>query len=127
MGFSAVSQLPPIGFELWKVDPSVCADVVYNAIKIGYRHFDAACDYGNETEVGKGLKRAMDDGLCERSDLWITSKLWTTYHRPEHVRPACEKTLADLGLDYLDLYLIHWPVAHKKGACGVHNNARSPV
>ena len=55
----------------------------------------------------------MADGLCQREDLWITSKLWNTFHRPEHVREACEKTLADLGVDYLDLYLIHFPISLK--------------
>ncbi|MCA9133709.1 MAG: aldo/keto reductase, partial [Planctomycetales bacterium] len=72
---------------------------------------DAACDYGNEPQVGEGIRRALAQGLCTREQLWVTSKLWNTYHRPENVRPALERTLRDLGLDYLDLYLIHFPVA----------------
>ena len=103
--------IPPVGFGLWKIPEDQCASVVYQAIKSGYRHLDSASDYGNEKEVGKGIKQALDDGLCSREDLWITSKLWNTYHAPEHVQPAMERTLEDLQLDYLDLYLIHFPIA----------------
>ena len=95
---------------LWKVARPAVADLVQEAIRIGYRHFDSACDYGNEAEVGVGLQGAIERGLCRRDDLWITSKLWNTYHRRDHVRPAVERTLRDLKLDYLDLYLIHFPI-----------------
>lgn len=78
---------------------------------MGYRHFDCACDYGNEAEVGQGLQAALQGGLCRRSDLWVTSKLWNTYHAQAHVRQAAERSLRDLQLDYLDLYLIHFPIA----------------
>ncbi len=100
-----------VGLGLWKIPNEQCADVVYEAIALGYRHLDSACDYGNEVEVGQGIARAIADGLCSREDLWVTSKLWNTYHRGEHVRPALDKTLEDLGLDYLDSYLIHFPIA----------------
>ena len=106
-----MDEKPRIGLGLWKIATEVCAEVVYNAIKLGYRHLDSACDYGNEAEVGKGIARALDEGICERADLWITSKLWNTYHRAEHVPQALEKTLTDLRLDYLDSYLIHFPIA----------------
>jgi diketogulonate reductase-like aldo/keto reductase len=106
-------QLPAVGLGFWKIPRPEAASVAYEAARIGYRHFDCACDYGNEAEVGAGLKRIIDTGLCARDDLWITSKLWNTYHRPEHVRPAAERTLRDLGLDVLDLYLIHFPIALK--------------
>ncbi|MFT7548882.1 MAG: D-xylose reductase [Candidatus Azotimanducaceae bacterium] len=111
MTFHSINDMPKIGFGLWKIAPEDCADVVYQAVKAGYRHFDSACDYGNEKEVGEGLRRAMDEGYCKRRDLWITSKLWNTYHHPDHVDAALERTLSDLQLDYLDLYLIHFPIA----------------
>jgi D-xylose reductase len=104
-------QMPKVGFGLWKVAKETCADAVYNAIKVGYRHLDSASDYGNEVEVGQGIQRALADKLCRREDLWITSKLWNTYHRKEHVEPAIRKSLHDLQLDYVDLYLIHFPIA----------------
>ena len=102
---------PRIGLGLWKIPNSECADAVYNAIKVGYRHLDSACDYGNEVEVGEGIARAINDGLCTREDLYIVSKLWNTYHNKEHVKPALERTLSDLKLEYLDSYLIHFPIA----------------
>lgn len=105
--------MPNVGLGLWKIDPSDAAQAVVDAVQVGYRHLDSACDYGNEVAVGEGIKRVIDTGLCSRDDLWVTSKLWNTYHRPEHVAPAAKKTLSDLGLDYLDLYLIHFPIALK--------------
>ncbi len=104
-------QMPAVGLGLWKIDSKCVAETVYEAIKRGYRHLDSAADYGNEKQVGEGIARALADGLCRREDLWITSKLWNTYHRKEHVQAACERSLTDLGLDYFDLYLIHFPIA----------------
>ena len=107
------AQLPAIGLGFWKVDRPVAADVALQAIQAGYRHLDCACDYGNEAEVGQGIQRAISEGVCKRDDLWVTSKLWNTYHAAEHVQAACEKSLSDLGLKQLDLYLIHFPIAQK--------------
>jgi hypothetical protein len=76
-----------------------------------YRHLDCASDYGNERAVGAALKRLFADGVCTREELWIASKLWNTYHAKEHVPLAFQRSLDDLGLEYLDLYLIHFPIA----------------
>jgi|TARA_B110000914_G_scaffold63820_1_gene55649 D-xylose reductase len=111
MTHQSIESIPSIGFGLWKIANENCANVVYEAVKQGYRHFDSASDYGNEKEVGMGLKRAMEDGLCTREELWITSKLWNTFHHPDHVPAALQRSLEDLQLDYLDLYLIHFPIA----------------
>ena len=105
--------MPAVGFGCWKVDKDKCADQVYNAIKLGYKLLDEAAAYGNEKECGEGIKRALDEGLIKREDLFVTSKLWNTNHKKENVRPAFMKTLNDLGLEYLDLYLIHFPISLK--------------
>lgn len=105
------ATLPKIGLGCWKLPEDVAPKIVHEAIRVGYRHIDSACDYGNEDAVGAGLARAFQDGLCQRDDVWVTSKLWNTYHAPEHVRPAVERTLLDLGLDALDLYHVHFPIA----------------
>lgn len=107
------SRFPKVGFGFWKVEQEKTAEICKTAIKVGYRHLDCACDYGNEAQVGDGIAAAISDGVCEREDLWVTSKLWNTYHSPQHVQQACERSLNDLGLDYLDLYLVHFPIAQR--------------
>ena len=72
--------MPKVGFGLWKIAQQDCAQAVFDAIEAGYRHFDSACDYGNEKQVGEGIKRAIDGGLVTRQELWITSKFWNTFH-----------------------------------------------
>ncbi|KAF9582197.1 hypothetical protein BGW38_000522 [Lunasporangiospora selenospora] len=110
---SSGSKMHLLGFGTWKVPKDIAADIIYKAIQAGYRLFDCACDYGNEVQVGQGIKRAIDDGLVTREELFITSKLWNTYHRKEHVPQAFNRSLTDLGLDYIDLYLIHFPICLK--------------
>lgn len=106
-----LEKMPPVGFGLWKIPQEDTADCVIEAVRAGYRHFDSAADYANETQTGEGLARAINEGLVTREELWITSKLWNTFHAAEHVEMACRKTLEDLQLEQLDLYLIHFPIA----------------
>ena len=109
-----METIPPVGLGTWKIDKDKVEELVYTAIKdIGVRHIDCACDYGNELEVGRGIRRALSEGLVSRDELWITSKLWNTYHQPEHVEAACKRSLDDLQLDSFDLYLIHFPISMK--------------
>jgi D-xylose reductase len=110
LALASGGSMPSLGLGLWKIDNASTAHMVVSAIEAGYRHLDAACDYGNEREAGEGIRQAIARGLCSRQDLWVTSKLWNTFHARQHVRPAIERSLADLGLDYLDLYLIHFPI-----------------
>ena len=105
--------MPSVGFGTWKIPQPECEDIVYKAIKNGYRCIDEADVYCNQKEAGLGINKAISEGIVSREDIWVTSKLWNTYHRKEHVMPACKKTLKDLGLDYVDLYLIHFPIASK--------------
>jgi D-xylose reductase len=107
----ADQALPSVGLGLWKIAPGDVGGLIEEAVRVGYRHLDSACDYGNEAEAGEGIERALAAGHCSREDLWVTSKLWNTYHAPEHVRPAVERTLRDLQVDVLDCYLVHFPIA----------------
>ncbi|MEX2169541.1 MAG: aldo/keto reductase [Pirellulales bacterium] len=104
-------QMPLVGLGFWKVEPPQLPPLIEEAIRCGYRHFDSACDYGNEVEVGVELQRALKANRCRREELWITSKLWNTYHAADQVRPAVERSLLDLRMDYLDLFLVHFPIA----------------
>jgi diketogulonate reductase-like aldo/keto reductase len=103
--------MPAIGLGTFGSD-HVSADQIAEAVKaaarIGYRHFDCASVYGNEAEIGGALAEVMAAGV-KREELWITSKLWNDKHAPQDVIASCEKSLADLRLSYLDLYLVHWP------------------
>ena len=111
-------RMPHLGLGTWKIGKDVAAAAVTAAIAVGYRHIDCASDYGNEAEVGAGIRAAIDQGLVTRADLWVTSKLWNTNHKREHVRLNFDRSLADLGVGYLDLYLIHFPLAFEVRARG---------
>jgi diketogulonate reductase-like aldo/keto reductase len=103
--------MPAIGLGTFGSDhvtPAQVAAAVRGAAQVGYRHFDCASVYGNEAEVGAALEDARATGI-QREELWITSKLWNDKHAEQDVIPSCRKSLADLRLDYLDLYLVHWP------------------
>ena len=104
------SLIPVIGMGTFgsdNYDAQTIANAVKEGIKIGYRHIDCASVYENEKEIGSVLKDAIDNGVVKREDLWVTSKVWNDKH--DHVVESCKKTLTDLQLDYLDLYLVHWP------------------
>ncbi|MBU1566903.1 MAG: aldo/keto reductase [Proteobacteria bacterium] len=104
------NTMPALGLGTWKSNKGEVAAAVGEAITIGYRHIDCAPIYMNEQEVGGALNNAFKSGQVKREELWITSKLWNNAHTKKHVRPALEKSLRELQLDYLDLFLIHWPV-----------------
>lgn len=111
-------EMPALGLGTWKSAPGEVGAAVRKAIEIGYRHIDCAAIYQNEAEIGEALEGCFRDGLVEREDLWITSKLWCNRHRRGDVEPAIRETLAALRLDFLDLYLVHWPVAVKSEVLG---------
>jgi alcohol dehydrogenase (NADP+) len=102
--------MPALGLGTWKSEPGKVYTAVKDALRAGYRHIDCAPIYGNEAEIGKALRESFQSKVINRSKVWITSKLWNNAHAPEDVQPALERTLADLQLEYLDLFLIHWPV-----------------
>lgn len=108
-------KMDAIGLGTWKSAPGEVGNAIIEAVKIGYRHIDCAAIYNNEKEIGDALQKLFQDGTAKREELWITSKLWNNSHKRNDVIPALKQTLNDLQLDYLDLYLIHWPVAFKPG------------
>ena len=113
--FANGDRMPLLGLGTWKSTPGQVGEAVREAIRLGYRHIDAARIYGNEAEIGGAIAAAIAAGEVTRDELWITSKLWCHAHGREHVAEALQATLDDLGLAWLDLYLIHWPVPIRPG------------
>ncbi|WVQ63451.1 uncharacterized protein L199_001604 [Kwoniella botswanensis] len=100
-------RMPLVGLGCWQSEPEALTKAVAHAIKVGYRHIDGATIYGNEKALGEGIKQSG----VNRKDLWVTTKLWNDDHRPEDVIKACKRSLESLGLDYIDLWLMHYPAA----------------
>ena len=109
-------EIPDIGFGTWNIPyGEVCERAVFEAIRAGYRHIDTAGAYGNERSVGLGVKAAIHEGLIkDRSDVFITSKLWNTNRSYNKAFRGFDKSMRNLDLDYIDLYLIHWPANKMK-------------
>jgi diketogulonate reductase-like aldo/keto reductase len=99
-------SIPAVGFGTWQAAPNEVEIAVEVALRAGYRHIDCAAIYRNENEVGEGIRKSG----VKREDIFVTGKLWNTEHRPEDVEAGLDKSLADLGTTYVDLYLMHWPV-----------------
>lgn len=121
------AKLPVIGLGTFGSDHASAesiAEAVKGAVAVGYRHIDCASVYGNEDRIGYALREVLSGGV-RREDLWITSKLWNDRHSEADVIPSCQQTLHHLQIDYLDLYLIHWPFPNYH-APGVHVSSRDP-
>jgi aldehyde reductase len=108
-------QIPALGFGTLISEPTVTISATKDALEAGFRHFDCAERYGNEREVGMALQAGLAASGIAREDIFVTTKLWNSNHRPERVEPAFEGSLDRLGLKYLDLYLIHTPYAFQPG------------
>jgi diketogulonate reductase-like aldo/keto reductase len=111
-------QIPSLAFGTYRTSGDSLTRAIKEAIKCGYRHFDCAWFYGNEKTVGEALKEAIQEsnGSLKREDLFIVSKLWCTFHSKDMVRKGLAESLYNFQMDYLDLYLIHWPMAFKEGS-----------
>ncbi|WP_020109546.1 aldo/keto reductase [Nocardia sp. 348MFTsu5.1] len=105
------NTIPQLGFGVFQINPADTAAAVRSALEVGYRHFDTAEMYGNEKEVGEGIR---ESGV-PRDEIFVTSKLNNTFHEPDAAREAFATTLSDLGLDHIDLFLIHWPLPTRYG------------
>lgn len=107
------TKMPGLGLGTYTSTGGDCQRSVKDAIDAGYRHFDTAYFYENEEEVGKAIREKIAQGVIKREDVYIVTKLWCHFHDPERVEYACRKSLKNFGLDYVDLYLMHWPYGYE--------------
>ncbi|XP_037045474.1 aldo-keto reductase family 1 member B10-like [Bradysia coprophila] len=107
-------EMPVIGLGTWQSPHEDVYEAVKTAIEVGYRHIDCAYCYGNEVPVGRAIKDAISEGKVKREDLFVVSKVWLTFFTRERVREGLKRSLTNLGLDYLDLYLVHWPISFQQ-------------
>ncbi|CAL5024334.1 unnamed protein product [Urochloa decumbens] len=121
VALSSGHQMPSVGLGVWRMEKPAIRSLIHSALRIGYRHLDCAADYQNEAEVGDALVEAFQTGLVKREDLFITTKLWNSDHG--HVIEACKDSLKKLQVDYLDLYLVHFPVATRHTGVGTTSSA----
>jgi diketogulonate reductase-like aldo/keto reductase len=119
------TAIPAVGLGTWQSEPGLVGNAVKEAVKVGYRHIDCAKAYKNEKEVGDALQELYKEGIVKREDLWITSKLWCSDHND--VEEALRGSIERLQCGYLDLYLMHWPVALKKEAEGTAPEDFAPL
>lgn len=109
------NAIPAFGLGTWKSREGDAYRAVKEALRVGYDHIDGAWIYQNEDEVGRAIRESIEEGVIKREEVFLTSKLWNSFHAPEDVETGCRETLTSLGLDYVDLYLMHWPVAFRGG------------
>ncbi|CAG9103799.1 unnamed protein product [Plutella xylostella] len=117
-------EMPMVGLGTYsrQAAPGQCRQAVEWAIEAGYRHIDTASSYNNEVEVGEGINNKINDGTVERRDLFVTTKLWNDAHAPAAVVPALQESLRRLQLDYVDLFLVHWPFSVKAASATLNKN-----
>ncbi|XP_064470406.1 aldo-keto reductase family 1 member B1-like isoform X1 [Ornithodoros turicata] len=109
------NKIPILGLGTWKSAPSQVYEAVCEALALGYRHVDCALVYLNETEIGRAIAHSIKNDVLKREELFVTSKCWNSFHSKHAVVECCKRSLNCLGLDYIDLYLVHWPMSFKEG------------